>query len=82
LLIGTILWAIGHLLALGDLASVFLFGGFLTWSIVDVVMQPTGVSIPNPAVRSDIIAVVVGLIVYALLVWRLHGWLFGVSPLL
>ena len=45
LLLATILWAVGHLLALGDLASLVLFGAFLLWSVVDWVMQPAGVSI-------------------------------------
>jgi uncharacterized membrane protein len=39
---------------------------------------------PVPAsgpVANDVIAVVAGLVVYALFVWRLHEWLFGVSPL-
>jgi uncharacterized membrane protein len=82
LLVATMLWAVGHLLALGDLASLILFGAFLLWSIVDWAMQPTGVSVRAPVGRSDIIAIVAGLVLYALLVWRLHGWLFGVAPTL
>jgi len=81
LLLGTILWAVGHLLSIGDLAGVVLFGAFLVWSIVDWAMQPAGVAITAPAARSDAIAVVAGLVIYALLVWRLHIWLFGVAPL-
>src|ERR1041384_1461025 len=34
LLIATILWAVGHLLLVGDLAGAILFGVFLAWSIV------------------------------------------------
>ena len=82
LLIGTILWATGHLLALGDLASLILFGAFLVWSAATLAMQPKGVSTSAPAVRADVIAIVVGLVLYALFVWRLHSWLFGVAPLL
>jgi uncharacterized membrane protein len=28
-----------------------------------------------------VIAIIVGLVVYALFVWRLHEWFFGVMPL-
>ena len=80
LLIATILWAVGHLLALGDLASLILFGVFLVWSVIDWAMQPAGVSVAAQAGSSDVIAIGVGLVLYALLVWRLHGWLFGVAP--
>ena len=80
LLIATILWATGHLLALGDLASLILFGAFLVWSAATLAMQPKGRVGSAPAVRADVIAIVVGLVLYALFVWRLHSWLFGVAP--
>jgi uncharacterized membrane protein len=80
LLVGTILWAVGHLLSIGDLAGVILFGAFLVWSIVDWAMQPAVVPITAPAARSDLIAIVAGVVIYVLLVWRLHMWLFGVAP--
>jgi uncharacterized membrane protein len=35
--------------------------------------------VPSP--RSELIAIAGGLIVYVLLIWRLHIWLFGVPPL-
>jgi uncharacterized membrane protein len=80
LLLGTILWAVGHLLSIGDLAGVTLFGAFLVWSIVDWAMQPAVVPITAPAARSDAIAIVAGVVIYVLLVWRVHMWLFGVAP--
>jgi len=81
LLLGTILWAVGHLLSIGDLAAVILFSAFLVWSVVDWVMQPAAAPVEAPAARSDLIAIVAGVILYVLLVWRLHIWLFGVAPL-
>jgi uncharacterized membrane protein len=81
LLVATMLWGAGHLVAVGDLAGVILFGAFLVWAIIDWAMQPASVPVAAPAARSDIIAVVAGLVVYALLVWRLHSWLFGVAPI-
>lgn len=81
LLLATILWAAGHLLANGDVAGFVLFGAFLAWSLVNWAMQPAAARRPVPSPRSDLIAIAGGLIVYALLVWRLHIWLFGVPPL-
>ncbi len=81
LLLATILWAAGHLLSNGDLAGIVLFGAFLGWSIVNAAVQPSGATLPVPSPRADLIAIAVGLIVYALLVWRLHIWLFRVPPL-
>ena len=37
-LIGVALWAVGHLLVNGDLASVILFGGFLLFALVNLVL--------------------------------------------
>ncbi|MEX3007886.1 NnrU family protein [Hoeflea sp. TYP-13] len=80
------LWAFGHLLANGDLASVLLFGSFLIWAIADRISVkrrvPAGQEQPSEAgpVRNDVVACVAGLVVYLLFVWKLHEWLFGVPP--
>jgi uncharacterized membrane protein len=83
MLAGVALWSIGHLLANGDLASVLLFGSFLAYAIVDrIAVIPRGD--PAPAVkqpRADVIAVVAGLVAFAVFGFWLHGFLFGVSPL-
>jgi len=82
MLVGIILWAIGHLLANGDLASLLVFGAFLVYAIVDLIaVIPRGD--PAPAVvrpLSDLIAVGIGLVAFAFFGLWLHGWLFGVSP--
>ena len=86
MLLAVKLWAFGHLLANGDLASVLLFGTFLVWAIADrisVKRRFAGGNEPpveTGPVRNDIIAIVAGIVVYLLFVWRLHEWLFGVSP--
>lgn len=82
-LAGVILWAIGHLLANGDLASLLLFGGFLLYALVNRVAVAFR---PDPAptfvsYRGDIVAVVAGTLVFALFAFWLHGFLFGVNPL-
>lgn len=82
MLIGTILWSGGHLLANGDAASLLLFGGFLVWSVIDLVaVIPRGD--PAPAIlkpRSDIIAIVAGAVLFAVFGLWLHEWLFGFDP--
>ncbi len=85
LLIGTILFAVGHLLANGDLAGIILFGAFLLWAIVDLASafrwSPATTPAGGLSTAGDVAAIVAGLVLYGLLVWRLHYWLFGVSPM-
>ncbi len=86
MLVAIQLWAFGHLLANGDLASVILFGSFLVWSVFDRISENRRVpaddpsSKPAPAIRNDVIAIVVGAVIYVLFVWKLHLWLIGVAP--
>ena len=84
LLIGTILWAFAHLLVNGDTAGVVLFGAFLVWAILDLWAQPAKPLPPagDVSLTYDAVAVAVGLAVYAVLVWRLHEWAFGVAPVM
>ena len=79
-------WAIAHLLANGTLADLLLFGTFLVWAIVDFARnrrrdRANGtVRVAGP-VRNDVIAVLVGVALWAAMLFRLHEWLIGVSPL-
>lgn len=84
------IWAFAHLLANGDLASLILFGSFLAYAVFDRISLKRRAAPPGTAhgvaparggVTGDIIAIVVGLAVYAALVFGLHEWLIGVSPL-
>jgi uncharacterized membrane protein len=85
MLLATKLWATAHLLANGTLADVLLFGGFLVWAIADRVSvkrrPPRSIPGAPPRPFNDAIALVVGLAIYALLLFGGHRWLFGVSPL-
>jgi uncharacterized membrane protein len=80
-------WALAHLIANGDLASIILFGSFLAYAVFDRIAAKrraeTGlVTVPEtgPA-RNDVISVVGGLLLYVgFLVW-LHPLLIGSSPL-
>ena len=75
------LWAFGHLLANGDLASLILFGAFLAWAIWDRIAvkrrADMGAAIAGP-VTNDIVAIVSGVALYLLFVWKAHEWLIGV----
>ena len=80
------LWALAHLIANGDLASVVLFGSFLAYAVVDRISVkrraargPIGDRLGTPA--GDAIAVAGGLAAYAILVAFAHQWLFGVAPI-
>ena len=85
MLVATKLWAVAHLLANGTLADVLLFGSFLAWAVVDRISMKrrTQRSIPGapPSKVNDIIAVVLGLALYAAFVLWLHTWLIGISPM-
>src|SRR5882757_4647543 len=77
-------WAFGHLLANGLLADVLLFGGFLAWAVVDRISlkrRPQALRTAPPGRFNDLIAVVLGLALYALFIGWAHVRLFGVSPL-
>jgi uncharacterized membrane protein len=80
-------WALAHLIANGDLASVFLFGSFLLYAVYDRIAvkrreEIGGITVSETGLaRNDVISVVVGLLLYvAFLLW-LHPLLIGTSPL-
>ncbi|MBW8640237.1 NnrU family protein [Hoeflea sp. WL0058] len=84
MLLSVKIWALAHLLANGDLASLLLFGSFLVWAVADRISEKrrlkAGITQPTEPgpVRNDVIAVIVGVVVYGLFIWKLHYWLIGV----
>lgn len=77
------LWALAHLFVRGDAGSLLLFAGLLAWAAVDrisVKKRDAGGSLARPAgpVRNDIIAVVAGLVIYAVFVRWGHPALIGI----
>ena len=78
-------WALAHLIANGDLASIILFGSFLAYAAYDRITlkrrTATGLTVPATGPPSnDVIAVVLGLVLYfAFLFWLLR-LLIGTSP--
>jgi uncharacterized membrane protein len=81
-----VLWSVGHLLANGSAADVVLFGAFLVWAAADLASsyardRRNGLVYPEPNWNATIGAIVVGMALWAVIVFWLHSWLFGVSPL-
>lgn len=75
-------WALAHLLANGALADLVLFGGLLAWAVAERVSLKRRAPRPVPgapeAPRNDVIAIVGGLVIYALFAAWLHPLLIGV----
>lgn len=85
MVLGTKVWAFGHLLANGTLADVVLFGSFLVWAIVDYASarrrdRLAGVVYPAGAWSRDALAVVIGAVAWAVFAHWLHYALIGVRP--
>lgn len=83
MLAGIKLWALAHLLANGDLGSIILFGGLLAWAVVDRVSlksraRPSGPSILAGGALNDVIAIVIGIVLYLLLAFVFHPAVIGV----
>jgi uncharacterized membrane protein len=83
MLTATKLWATGHLLANGDLASIVLFGSFLAYAIVDVIsVKKRGVAVESKrhSYALDGLVVVIGVVAYGLVAMN-HLALFGVPAI-
>ena len=84
------LWAAAHLFMRGDAASLLMFGGFLAWAIYDRLSLHEGekagrarekageVTVKGGAIVNDIIALVGGLALYAVMLKWGHAYLIGV----
>ncbi|HUU24130.1 MAG TPA: NnrU family protein [Methyloceanibacter sp.] len=76
-------WALAHLIANGDLASIILFGSFLAYAVYDRIAlkgrQPTELigTAAQGGTRNDLIAVVFGLLFYVIFLVWLHPLLIG-----
>jgi len=83
MLAGVKLWAFGHLLANGDLGGIILFGSFLGWAVYDRISlkrraDPGGPPIAVGGISNDLIAIVVGIIVYLALAFAFHPVVLGI----
>lgn len=80
-------WALAHLLANGDLASLILFGSFLAYAVYDRITlkrrpaEGAPVSVLPPSPINDVIVVVAGIALFAVLLLWGHEALIGVAPI-
>ena len=78
---GVLFWSTAHLLANGDNRSVSLFGGFAVWALLEIILinRREGPRVERPAasIGQDIVTILTGGIVFALL-GHFHLQLFGV----
>jgi uncharacterized membrane protein len=83
MLAGVKLWALAHLISNGELGSILLFGGILAWAVFDRISLKSrtdagGPPIPVGGPGQDVIAVIVGTLVYLALGFWFHPWVIGV----
>jgi uncharacterized membrane protein len=83
MLVGVKTWAFAHLCANGDLGSIILFGSVLAWAVYDRITlkrrKDAGAPpIPIGGTKNDIIAIVVGTIIYLALGFVFHPVVIGV----
>ena len=83
MLVGVKLWAFAHLLTNGDLGSIVLFGSILAWAVYDRISlkhrtDPGSPPIPIGGRTNDIIAIIVGTILYVALGLVFHPLVIGV----
>lgn len=86
MLVAVKIWALGHLLANGELNSVLLFGSFLAYGVIDrIAVKKRGDNGPRPdapvSAMGDLAAIVIGAGAYAALLFWLHPILIGVPAL-
>jgi uncharacterized membrane protein len=77
MLVAVKIWAAAHLCANGDLGGMILFGAVLAWAVYDRITlkrrtDPGAPPIPVGGWRNDVIAVVVGTILYLALGFVFH----------
>jgi uncharacterized membrane protein len=82
LLVAVKTWAFAHLCANGDLGGIILFGSVLAWAVYDRISlkyrsDPGGRPIPYGGTRNDIIAIIVGTIIYLALGLVFHPVVIG-----
>ena len=85
MLLATVIWALAHLLANGTLADVILFGSFLLWSVLALRAshqrdRAAGTVYQAGTLSATFATIAVGVVLWGLFAYWLHGLLIGVHP--
>jgi uncharacterized membrane protein len=77
--IGIALWAFGHLLSNGQKSHVLLFGSFLVYALIDIAYNTAKGTKPDytPKPIHDLIAVVAGVILFAVFAFGFHPYVLN-----
>ena len=81
MLSGVFLWALVHLIANGDLASIFLFGAFGAYSVIDIISvnrRSPAPAVPRRPLGMDVLVLALGFATFWV-VRNYHAALFGVA---
>ncbi|MCD1263271.1 NnrU family protein [Shinella sumterensis] len=87
ILVAIKIWALAHLLANGESYSVLLFVTVLAWAVILRITLKKRIATGETklpvfvSAKYDAISVVIGLVLYLAIVFELHEWVIGVSPL-
>ncbi len=86
MILGVKVWALAHLVANNTLADLVLFGAFLLWAVLDFRSARqrgrTLATVPGAGTASrTAIAVVIGVVAWAVFAFWLHAWWIGVRPM-
>ena len=86
MVLGVKTWALAHLISNGNLADVVLFGSFLLWAVLDFRAarqrdRAQGTSYASGTLAGTGIAVVLGLVAWAVFAFWAHTMLIGISPM-
>lgn len=78
--LGIALWSGGHLLVNGERALVWMFGTFFVVALADLIFSFARGKRPThePRVRSDIVAVVIGVVLFLVFLLGFHPYVLGV----
>jgi uncharacterized membrane protein len=78
--IGILLWSGGHLLVNGQRSDVWLFGTFFLVSLADILSSELRGKRPDyvPRLRSDVIAVAVGMVLYVVFLLGFHPYVLNI----
>ena len=81
--LGMALWATGHILANGEMAVVVIFAAILVVALADIVFSLGRGRVPThaPQLRSDLVAIAGGTVVYLVLLFGFHPYILNVPVL-